>query len=333
MNRTAITGIGHYVPERVVTNHELSTYMDTNDAWIRERTGIQQRRFFEEGTDTVSLMAARAAEKALAMAGLQAEDIDMIVFATLSPDYNFPGSGVLLQKHLGLSERPAFDIRQQCSGFIYGLSLADQYIKTGFAKRILFACSEIQSNVMELSDRGRNMSVIFGDGAAALILEPYENGRGHELLSTHIHSDGNFAEELMLQHPGSNKKERITHEMIDNGDLLPHMNGRLVFKHAVVRFPEVIKEALDANGLGNEDIDLFIPHQANLRISEHVQKQLGLSDDQVFNNIQKYGNTTAASIPLAMSEALEEGKLNSGDLLCVAAFGSGFTWGSALVRW
>lgn len=333
MNRTAITGIGHYVPERVVTNDELSTYMDTNDAWIRERTGIQQRRFFEEGTDTVSLMAARAAEKALAMAGLQAEDIDMIVFATLSPDYNFPGSGVLLQKHLGLSERPAFDIRQQCSGFIYGLSLADQYIKTGFAKRILFACSEIQSNVMELSDRGRNMSVIFGDGAAALILEPYENGRGHELLSTHIHSDGNFAEELMLQHPGSNKKERITHEMLDNGEMLPHMNGRLVFKHAVVRFPEVIKEALDANGLGNEDIDLFIPHQANLRISEHVQKQLGLRDDQVFNNIQKYGNTTAASIPLAMSEALEEGKLNSGDLLCVAAFGSGFTWGSALVRW
>lgn len=333
MNRTAITGIGHYVPERIVTNEELSTHMDTSDEWIRERTGIQQRRFFEEGTDTVSKMGARAAEKALAMAGVEAKDIDMIVFATLSPDYTFPGSGVLMQKHLGLSEIPAFDIRQQCSGFIYGLSLADQYIKTGFAKRILFACSEIQTNVMELSDRGRNMSVIFGDGAAAMVLEVHEEGKGHELLSTHIHSDGNFAEELMVQHPGSNLKERITHDMIDNGDLLPHMNGRLVFKHAVVRFPEVIKEALDANKLSKEDIDLFIPHQANLRISEHVQKQLGLSDEKVFNNIQKYGNTTAASIPLAMSEALEQGKLNSGDLLCVAAFGSGFTWGSALVRW
>lgn len=332
MNQSFITGIGRYLPQRIVTNDELAQHMDTNDAWIQERTGIQERRFFEEGTDTVSKMGARAAEDALKMAGIQAQDIDMIVFATLSPDYTFPGSGVLMQRHLGLSEIPAFDVRQQCSGFIYALSMADQFIKTGFAKNILIACAEIQSNVMELSDRGRNMSVIFGDGAAALVLQANQP-QGHQVLSTHIHSDGNFAEELMVQHPGSNLKQRITHEMIDNGDFLPHMNGRLVFKHAVVRFPEVIREALKYNNLQESDIDLLIPHQANLRISEYVQKEMGLSDDKVFNNIQKYGNTTAASIPIAISEALDEGRLKKGDLLCTAAFGSGFTWGSALIRW
>ncbi len=266
MNQSFITGIGRYLPKRVVTNNELAQHMDTSDAWIQERTGIKERRFFEAETDTVSKMAARAAEDALKMAGIAASEIDMIVFATLSPDYTFPGSGVLLQRHLGLSEIPAYDVRQQCSGFIYALSLADQFIKTGFAKNILIACSEIQSNVMELSDRGRNMSVIFGDGAAALVVQANKT-EGHQVLSTHIHSDGTYAEELMVQHPGSNLKERITHEMIDNGDFLPYMNGRLVFKHAVVRFPEVIREALKHNNLQESDIDLLIPHQANLRIS------------------------------------------------------------------
>ncbi len=332
MKRARITGVGHYVPEQVVTNEELTSYMDTTPEWIIERTGIRERRFFKEGHDTVSKMGARAAEIALQQAGITAQDVDLIIFATLSPDYNFPGSGVLMQRHLGIKNIPAIDIRQQCSGFIYGLSVADAYIKSGMYKNVLLACGEIQSNVMELSDRGRNMAVIFGDGAAAVVIQATEDD-GKGILSTHIHSDGEFAEELMLEHPGSNRKQRVTAEMIEKGEMLPHMNGRLVFKHAIVRFPEVIKEALDHNGLTIADLDLLIPHQANLRIAEHVQGDLGLKDHQVYNNIQKYGNTTAASIPIAFSEAFQAGRIKEGDLVCFAAFGSGFTWGAALVRW
>jgi 3-oxoacyl-[acyl-carrier-protein] synthase III len=331
MFHSKIVGLGHYVPAQVVTNEDLTQYMATSDAWIQERTGIKQRRFFKEGEDTVSNMAFEATKIALERAGLLASDIEMIVFATLSPDYNFPGSGVLLQRHLGLAGIPALDIRQQCAGFIYGLSVADQFIKTGMYKTVLVVGSEIQSNIMELSDRGRNMSVIFGDGAGVAILQASkEDGKG--ILSTHIHADGTLAEELMLEHPGSKRKQRITAEMVDNGQLLPVMNGQLVFKNAVVRFPEVIYEALNYNGLKVSDIDLLIPHQANLRISEFVQKQLGLADEKVFNNIQKYGNTTAASIPIAMSEAWEEGHIKEGNLVCLAAFGSGFVWASALIR-
>jgi 3-oxoacyl-[acyl-carrier-protein] synthase-3 len=332
MKRARITGVGHYVPEQIVTNEELTAYMDTSSEWIVERTGIKERRFFKEGEDTVSKMGTRAAEIALKNAGITAQDVDLIIFATLSPDYHFPGCGVLMQRQLGIKNIPAIDIRQQCSGFIYGLSVADAYIRSGMYKNVLLACGEIQSNVMELSDRGRNMAVIFGDGAAAMVLQP-TNDPTKGVLSTHIHSDGEFAEELMLQHPGSNRKERITAEMLTNGDLLPHMNGKLVFKHAIVRFPEVIHEALNHNGLTLADLDLLIPHQANLRIAEYVQNDLGLTNDQVFNNIHKYGNTTAASIPLAFSEALQAGRIKDGDLVCVAAFGSGFTWGSALIRW
>jgi 3-oxoacyl-[acyl-carrier-protein] synthase-3 len=237
-----------------------------------------------------------------------------------------------MQHHLGLKGIPALDIRQQCSGFIYGLSVADAYIKSSMYKTVLLACGEIQSNVMELSDRGRNMAVIFGDGAAAVVIQATDDS-SKGILSTHIHSDGEFAQELMLEHPGSNRKQRSTPEMLANGEMLPSMNGRLVFKHAIVRFPEVIKEALDHNNLTLADLDLLIPHQANLRIAEHVQNELGLSQEQVYNNIQKYGNTTAASIPIAFSEAWQEGKVKDGDLVCFAAFGSGFTWGAALVRW
>jgi 3-oxoacyl-[acyl-carrier-protein] synthase-3 len=316
----------------VVPNEELTHYMSTSDAWIQERTGIQERRFFEEGTDTVSNMAAKAALKALEHAGRKVSDVDFIVFATLSPDYNFPGSGVLMQRELGLAGIPALDVRQQCAGFIYALSVADQFIKTGMYKTVLVVGSEIQSNIMELSDRGRNMSVIFGDGAgAALLTATQDEDQG--ILSTHLHADGSFAEELMLEHPGSKRKQRITQAMVDDGSLLPVMNGQLVFKNAIQRFPEVIKEALDYNQLKVEDIDLLIPHQANLRIAEYVQKLLGLSDDKVYNNIQKYGNTTAASIPIALSEAWEQGKVKKGDLVCLAAFGSGFVWASALIRW
>ncbi|MDX2003574.1 MAG: beta-ketoacyl-ACP synthase III [Chitinophagales bacterium] len=330
MKRAKITGVGYYVPEQVVTNDELTQYMETSDEWIQERTGIKQRRFFKEGVDTVSQMGSNAAKMAMERAGVKPADIEMVIFATLSPNYYFPGSGVLLQRELGLREIAVFDIRQQCSGFIYGLSLADQYIRTGTYKTILLVGAEIQSNIMELSDRGRTMSVIFGDGAGAVVIQASDEPG---ILSTHIYADGTFAEELMQQHPSSNGKTRLTAEMLTDGSMLPYMNGKLVFKHAVVRFPQVIREALTVNGFTEKDIDLLIPHQANIRIAEAVQKDLGLSDGQVFNNIEKYGNTTAASIPIALAEAWEAGKVKQGDLVCLAAFGSGFTWGSALMRW
>jgi 3-oxoacyl-[acyl-carrier-protein] synthase-3 len=330
MKRARITGVGMYVPERVVTNEELTHYMDTSDSWIQERTGIKERHFLEEGKDTVATMGAAAARMAMDRAGITPGQVDMIVFATLSPNYNFPGSGVLMQRELGIPGIPAFDIRQQCSGFVYGLSLADQYIRSGTYKTILLVGAEIQSNVMELSDRGRNMAVIFGDGAGAAVLQASDEPG---ILSTHLHADGTYAEDLMLEYPGSNRKKRITHEMVDDGSLLPSMKGPSVYKHAVVRFPEVIREALTYNNLTENDLDLLIPHQANLRIAEAVQRELGLPDSKVFNNIQKYGNTTAASIPIALNDAWEQGLVKQGDLVCLAAFGSGLTWASALMRW
>ena len=265
-------------------------------------------------------------------AGVTAADIDFIIFATLSPDYYFPGSGVLLQRELGCGTIGALDIRNQCSGFVYGLSIADQYIKTGMYKNILLVGSEVHSTGLEFNDTGRSVSVIFGDGAGAVVIQPAEEGKG--VLSTHLHSEGEFAEVLAVPDPGSGKKKRFEQHMVEEGGgFYPQMNGQFVFKNAVVRFPEVIMEALEANKLAVEDIDMLIPHQANLRISQFVQKKLRLSDDKVMNNIQKYGNTTAASIPIALAEALQEGKIKSGDLVCLAAFGSGFTWASALIRW
>lgn len=332
MRNSRIAGVGHYVPENVVTNKDLEKLMDTSDEWIRERTGILERRYFQEGKDTTANMGAAAARKALEMAGLQPGDIDMIVFATLSPDYVFPGSGVLLQRELGLKEIPALDVRNQCSGFIYALSVGDQFIKTGMYNNVLVVGSEIHSSGLDFSTRGRGVSVIFGDGAGAVVLVPSEsNDRG--ILSTHLHADGEFAEELAVLDPGSNKKERLTHEMIDSGTIYPHMNGNMVFKHAVTRFPEVIEEALNKNGYKPEDIDLLVPHQANLRITSYIQQKMGLPAEKVMSNIQKYGNTTAASVPIALSEAYQEGRIKEGDLVCLAAFGSGFTWGSALIRW
>lgn len=330
--KAQILGVGHYVPEQVVTNTDLEKLMDTSDEWITERTGVKERRYFKEGVDTTSSMGVKAAEQALLRSGTDKEEIDLVLFATLSPDYNFPGSGVILQRQMGMGTIPALDIRQQCSGFVYGLSVADAYIRSGLYKKVLLVASEVQSNILELSTRGRNVAVIFGDGAGAVVLgatEEEEKG----ILSTHLHAEGEHAEELVLKHPGSIRKERITKDMIDNAEHLPHMNGPVVFKHAVRRFMEVINEGLASNGLTKEQIDLLIPHQANLRISEYIQKKLDLPNDRVFNNIQKYGNTTAASIPIALSEAWEQGKVKEGDLLCFAAFGSGFTWGSAFVRW
>jgi len=350
MNRTKIAGIGYYVPERVIPNSELVNLMDTSDEWIQERTGIQQRRYGKPHQETTTTMGAKAAEIAIERAGIQKEDVDLIIFATLSPDYFFPGCGVLVQRELKIThkEMPALDIRNQCSGFVYGLSIADAFIKSGQHKNILLIGSEMHSMGLDFTDRGRNVTVIFGDGAGAVILQSTEENEG--ILSTHLHADGTHAEELAFINPGCHGgyhlgQERfgypdseyggifMTEKMWNDQDIFPNMNGQLVFKTAVTKFPEVIHEALKSNQLNTTDIDMLVPHQANLRISQFVQRALGLKDDQVWNNIQKYGNTTAASIPIALCEAWEAGKIKSGDLVCLAAFGSGFTWGSALIRW
>jgi 3-oxoacyl-[acyl-carrier-protein] synthase-3 len=328
--RSTIVGVGHYVPERVVTNAELSTVMDTSDEWIRERTGIEERRWVggESGAD----MAQAATEMALSQAGLEASDIDAIVLGTLSPDHQFPGTAVFLQRQLGLQGIPALDIRQQCTGFIYGLNIADMWIRTGQYRTVLLVGVEIQSTGLNLSNDGRDMAVLFGDGAGAAILQGTDDeNRG--VLSTHMYADGDHAEVLWLEASSSKKNPRITHEDIEEGRIYPSMDGKRVFMHASTRMPEAAMVALEQNGMSTEDIDLLIPHQANLRIAQMVQKKLRLRDEQVYNNIQRYGNTTAASIPIALSEAIAEGRLERGDLLCLVAFGSGFTWGSALIRW
>jgi 3-oxoacyl-[acyl-carrier-protein] synthase-3 len=327
-----IVGLGHHVPEGVITNEYLSTLMETNNEWIIERTGIQERRWMDPAKDTVANMAAKATRMALKRANLTETDIDFIVFATITPDYFFPGSGVLLQRELGLESIPALDIRNACSGFIYALSVADQFIKTGMYKTILVVGAEIQSTALDISTRGRNTAVIFGDGAGVAILQSSDKPG---VLSTHLHSDGRFAEELYVKDPGSSRphKERQPDQITDTSTFKVVMNGNQVFKHAVVRFMEVINEALTANNVKKEEINLLVPHQANLRISQYIQEKLALNDSQVYNNIMRYGNTTAASIPIAMSEAWEEGRIKPNDLVCLAAFGSGFTWASALIRW
>jgi len=332
MRYSKIVALGHHVPEKVITNDYLSTIMETNDAWIIERTGIKERRFVDPATDTVANMAAKATRIALQRANLTEKDVDFIVFATITPDYFFPGSGVLLQRELGLEGIPALDIRNACSGFIYALSVADQFIKTGMYKTVLVIGAEIQSTALDLTTRGRNTAVIFGDGAGAAILQASDKAG---VLSTHLHADGRFAEELYIKDPGSSRphSERQPEQITDTTSFKVVMNGNQVFKHAVVKFLEVIQEALDANKLTKDDIDLLVPHQANLRISQYIQEKLALPDSRVYNNIMRYGNTTAGSIPIALSEAWAEGKIKENDLICLAAFGSGFTWASALIRW
>jgi 3-oxoacyl-[acyl-carrier-protein] synthase-3 len=355
MFQSKIAGIGHYVPEWIVTNDDLSKVMDTNNEWIVERTGIETRRYGKRFEETTTVLGAKAALKAIEHAGIDKSEVDFIIFATLSPDYFFPGCGVLLQRELGITqnEAGALDIRNQCSGFIYALSIADQFVKTGMYKNVLVVGAEMHSMGLDFSTSGRNVTVIFGDGAGAVIVQPTEE-KDSGILTTHLHSDGTFAEKLALLNPGAhagyhNKyyeeqvdfgypeaqygKMFLTEKMVNNGMTFPQMDGPFVFKLAVQKFPEVIQEALTKTGLSVSDIDMFIPHQANLRISQFVQKKLGLKDDQVWNNIQKYGNTTAASIPIAFSEAVQENAIQKGDLICLAAFGSGFTWGSALIRW
>lgn len=335
MYSSKIAGVGHYVPENVVTNEDLSKLMDTNDAWIQERTGIQERRHIKKGDgNTTSIMGVKASKIAIERAGLTAQDIDMVVFATLSPDMYFPGGGVQVQEQLGMRTVPALDVRNQCSGFVYAVSVADQFIKTGMYKHVLVIGSENHSGGLDFTTRGRSVSVIFGDGAGAVVMSRNDN-ENTGILSTHLHSEGKHKDELSLQGPATQHwvPEIIAENDQENIPYYPYMNGQFVFKHAIVRFAEVINEGLDANNLTTDDIDLFIPHQANLRISQYIQQKMKVPDEKVFNNIQKYGNTTAASIPIALSEAWEEGKINDGDLVVLAAFGSGFTWGSVVIRW
>ncbi|MGB3801472.1 MAG: beta-ketoacyl-ACP synthase III [Lewinella sp.] len=358
MPYSTITGIGHYVPKNVVTNQDLTEVMETSDEWIRERTGIEERRYIDRTKETTTTLALEASLRAIADAGIDKEDIDFIVFATLSPDYYFPGSGVLLQRELGIAktEIAALDIRAQCSGFIYGLSTADQFIRSGMYKKILLVGAEVHSVGLDFSTRGRGVSVIFGDGAGAVILEATED-RDKAVLSTKMHSDGTYAEKLSYMYPGAHGGYFIekygledfdvdydlennpyggvfwNQDMLDKGRVYPHMEGQAVFKMAVRKFPEVINEALEAAGLTIKDLDLLVPHQANLRINQFVQQTMQLKPEQVYNNIMRYGNTTAASIPLALSEARDEGRVKKGDVVTLAAFGAGFTWAAAVLKW
>jgi len=331
MSNPYISGTGFFLPPRIVTNDELSSYMDTTDEWIQERTGIKERRYVEKGVGPSDL-AIPATEQALKAAGLTVSDIDFIIFATSTPDFYAPGSGCVLQEKMGFNEIGALDIRVQCSGFIYGLSIAEQYIRTGNFKNILLIGAEVQSTAMNLTDEGRDTAIIFGDGSGAAIISATEENKG--ILSTHMHSEGKYLKELWLEAPASNAGHpRITREVLDEGKQFLKMNGKEVFRHAITRFPEAINEALEANNLTSENINLLIPHQANLRITQMVQKRLGLSNDQVFSNIHKYGNTTAATIPIALAEAFNEGRIKEGDILVLAAFGAGFTWASAIMKW
>lgn len=332
MRNSRIIGIGCHVPERVVTNEDLTEVMDTTNEWIQQRTGIRERHFSGDGVGASDL-GVIAARQALEAAGVEARDIDLIVFATLSPDVDMPASACLLQGKLGVSGAPAFDVRNQCSGFLYGLAIADKFIKTEACRHVLLVGGEVHSTGIDLTTRGREVAVIFGDGAAAVVLGPAEAGQG--ILSTHLHAQGRFAEKLWIEAPGTRRRPRLSEEIVNGDDppIFPKMEGRYVFRHAVTRFPEVIREALDANGLGVQDISLLIPHQANLRISQVVAAGLELPEEKMFNNIDRYGNTTAASIPLALYEAIQAGRVKSGDLVCLAAFGAGFTWASALIRW
>ena len=335
MYNSKITGLGYFVPENVVTNDDLKQWMETSDEWIQERTGIKERRWIDPATgETTSTMAVKASKTAIERAGLTKDDIDFIVFATLSPDMYFPGGGVRVQNLLDMPTIGALDVRNQCSGFIYSLSVADQFIKTGMYKNILVIGAENHSGGLERSTRGRNVTVIFGDGAGAAVLSRSEED-GIGILSSHLHSEGKHAKELALEGPSTSRwvPEIIAENNPADESYFPYMNGQFVFKHAVVRFSEAIVEGLQANGLQKEDINMLIPHQANLRIAQFIQRKFQLNDDQVYNNIMNYGNTTAASVIIALTEAWEKGKINEGDLVVLAAFGSGFTWGSVVIRW
>lgn len=329
--RARIAGLGMYVPDRVVTNHDLAEWMDTSDEWIAERTGIRERHYVREGQGT-SDQALEAAKRALHQAGLTASDLDFIIFATLSPDYMFPGCGVLLQEKLGCDTIGALDVRTQCTGFVYGLSVADAYIRSGFYKRILLVGAETQSMGLNFTTEGRDMAVIFADGAGAAVLVAGDDD-GPGVLETVLHSEGRFAKDLWMEVPTCLVPSTQVPKLIEEGRHYPRMNGREVFKHATRRFVEAIEEVLARIGATIDDVALVVPHQANKRISDAVAERLHLPPERIAVNVQKYGNTTAASIPIAFCEAVDEGRLHPGDLVVLVAFGSGFTWGATALRW
>jgi len=322
MPNAYISGTGFYVPDRVVTNDDMTEWYDTSDEWISERSGIKERRWVEPGTGPSDL-AIPALTMALEAAQLNKDDLDFVIFATLSPEAWFPGSGVFLQKKLDLPTIGILDIRQQCTGFVYGLSIAQLYVESGKYKNVALIGAEVQSTTIDLTNEGRTVGVLFGDGAGAVVVSASDSEPG--IHSAHLHADGRYAEQLWVPEPSSTHKPKVS----DPSKLNAYMNGREVFKHAVTRFPEVIQEALDHNGWDKDEVDLYIPHQANLRISQAVAKRLGVPAEKFYHNIQKYGNTTAASIPIALAEAMRDGTLKKGDKVVVAAFGSGFTWASA----
>ena len=333
MRKTIIRSTGRYLPERLITNEKLTQWMDTSDEWIQQRTGIEQRYWIpEEGNVGASDLGYEASKIALEKAGWRPEDIDLIIFATLSPDIFFPGSGCLLQHKLGLQTTPALDIRQQCTGFIYGLSTADAYIRSGLANKILLVGSEVHSTGLDISSRGRDVTVIFGDGAGAACVEGVDSEDNIGVLATALHAQGELAQALWVDAPASRSNGRITHEMLDEGRQYPIMDGKAVFKQAVRRLPEVAMETLKQAGLSKEDIDLYIPHQANMRINQFFQKSMDLPDEKVFHNIQRYGNTTAATIPIAMDEAIEQKIIGKGSTVCLLGLGAGVTWGSIIYR-
>lgn len=330
MRGSRIVGMGHCVPDRVVTNDDLAALIDTTNEWIVQRTGIEERRWVEGNVGPADL-ALEATKDALKEASLSASDLDMIIFATLSPDVNFPGSSCILQKMLGVPGIATLDIRNQCTGFVYALSIADQFIKTGMMKTVLVVGGEVHSSGLDMTTRGRDVTVLFGDGAGVAIVTATDGD--HRILDSKLHADGTDYDVLMLEAPASRLNPRLTPEMLEEARHYPTMDGRQVFRKAVTAMPAVVHEVLEPHGFGTDDIDMLIPHQANLRINQMVQRTLGLSDDRVFNNIMKYGNTTAASIPIALHEALQAGKVNTGDLVVLTAFGAGLTWGANLLRW
>jgi 3-oxoacyl-[acyl-carrier-protein] synthase-3 len=331
MMRARVSGVGMHVPERVVTNADLERLMDTSDAWIVERTGIRERHWVEPGTGVTDL-ALEASRRALADAGRTAADLDLIVFASISRDYFFPGCGPLLQQRLGIGPIAALDVHNACSGFIYALAVADAFVRGGNARCALVVGAEVQSTGLNLSTAGRDMAVLFGDGAGAVVVEPSADpARG--VLASALHAEGAHARELWAEAPTSLVAGRVTHAMIDEGRTFPQMNGRQVFKHAITRFPEVIAEALTCAGHRLDEVALIVPHQANRRIGDAVTERLGLPPEKVFQNIDRYGNTTAASIPIALTEARDQGLIEPGDLVVLAAFGSGFAWGATVIRW
>ena len=336
LRRSRIAGLGSYLPDRVITNEDLRQWMDTSDEWIRERTGIRERRWVPE-TDGIgsSDLGVEAAKRALADAGIEPKDVQLVIFGTLSPDHEFPGTGVFLQRKLGIPAGAAvLDIRQQCTGFIYGLSIADQFVKTGMYDRVLVVGAEVHSTGLDRTTRGRDVAVIFGDGAGAAVVMPATDDQSY-ILSTHLHADGTYAEDLWIEYPSSKEHPQCGAAALagDTTRQFPKMKGKQVFRHAVTRMPEAIFEALVRNGVHINDMKMLIPHQANLRINEFVAKMMGLPEERVFNNIERYGNTTAASIPIALDECRREGRIQRGDIVCLAAFGAGFTWGSVLLRW